>query len=133
MGSGYLLKSLSLNIVRINALESQSVFFAVRSFCINLINKCVMVSTDNSTAVDYVNKMGSAKSELCDDISKTIWGFSASINIWLKNFHIEGKDIREVEKAARDFSNDIEYMIKRRVFKGVICKSFGINDVDLFA
>ena len=116
----------------INALELQSVYFGLRAFLSTLKNKCVMVRVDNSTAVACINKMGSAKSELCDSITRSIWEFCAENCIWLKSCFIKGKDNVEADQASRNFSDDIEYKLKQEVFD-YICQLYGKPDVDLFA
>ena len=46
----------------INILELQAAFFALKSFCRDTIKGHVQLQIDNTTAVAYINNMGSSKS-----------------------------------------------------------------------
>ena len=76
--------------LHINILELKAVFLAIRSFQTHLMNKRVLVASDNVTVVSYLNKQGGTHSlEMC----LMIWRLMALCNpraILLRAQHIQG-------------------------------------------
>ena len=69
--------------LHINILELKAVSLAIRSFKDQCQNQIVLVATDNSTVVAYINKQGGTHSaEMCALLLK--------IMIWCHHYHIPG-------------------------------------------
>jgi len=117
----------------INALELLAILQSLKSFSDRLRLKTVLVRSDNTTAVCYVNAFGGIKSQICDSLAREIWVFCIEHDIYLIAAHIKGVHNVEADRASRVFNDDIEYMVSREVFQQVICSSFGIPEVDCFA
>jgi hypothetical protein len=47
---------------------------------------------DNTTAISYINNMGSITSKKCDKLAKEIWVWCIERNLWLSAWYIPGKD-----------------------------------------
>ena len=59
--------------LHINAIELLAIEFALQSFELEVTNKHVKLSCDNSCAVPYIRNMGGSHSLLCDSIAHRIW------------------------------------------------------------
>ena len=59
----------------INVRELYDVFICLTIFCGNMTGVHLKFELDNTTAVAYINRMGSSKSRLCDAVARTIWAW----------------------------------------------------------
>jgi len=57
----------------INYLELLATFLALKSFCKNVSKVHVLLRSDNTTTVAYLNSMGGMQSLQCDRLTKEIW------------------------------------------------------------
>ena len=117
----------------INALELLAILLSLQSLTTELSMKCVLVRTDNTTAVCYVNEFGGVKSTACDKIAQKIWAHCIQHSIYLVAAHIPGVLNTDADTASRKFNDDIEYTLEGGVFKAYICDTFGTPTVDCFA
>ena len=116
----------------INSLELLAVYFGLRSFCANRKDIHVRVEVDNTTALNYINKMGGVKSEICNEIAKCIWLWCIKKNIWLSAMFIKGVENVEADSLSRHFNERTEWMLKRDIFKKIEAL-WSRPTVDLFA
>ena len=74
----------------INRLEMLAVFLTLKHFHLHLINKVVLIRTDNSTTCHYINKSGGTKSrELCSQSGDLLhWYLQKGIKI--RAVHVPG-------------------------------------------
>ena len=117
--------------LRINVLELKVVSLALQRFKDQCQNQTVLVATDNSTVVAYINKEGGTHSaEMCALLWKIItWGYQ----ITLKAKHIPG--CLNVMAYLLSRSNQVqstEWSLRPQVFKR-ICHKWFTPHVDLFA
>ena len=119
--------------LHINVLELKAVSLALRSFKDQCQNQTVLVETDNSTVVAYINKQGGTHSaEMC----ALLW----KIMIWCHHYHITLRDrhIPGCPNVMADLlsrSNQVqstEWSLHPEVFKQIGQKWFTPH-VDLFA
>ena len=82
--------------VSINALELKAGLFALKVFASDKCSLHVCLMMDNTTAVEYVNKMGTSHSDTCHNISKQIWEFCITRNLWISAAYVPG-----VENSCR--------------------------------
>ena len=76
--------------LHMNILEFKAVFLAIRSFQYHLMNKRVLVASDNATVVSYLNKQGGTHSlEMCL-IVWCLMAFCSPRAILLRGQHIQG-------------------------------------------
>ena len=73
------------NKFHIYAKEMLAIMYTLKSFLQYIKNRHVSVLLDHTTAVGTVNKMGSSKSSLCDEICHKIWEFCHKNNIYNNN------------------------------------------------
>ena len=117
--------------LHINVLEMLAMEFAIRSFYSSGITH-MRVMSDNNTAICYLNNMGGTKSVHCDKISKRIWEFCISKNMWISAAHIPGVDNIESDRGSRTFNDQTEWMISDSVFYD-LCQNYGTPSIDMFA
>lgn len=115
----------------INALELMAVQRAIKAFAEKIKNKTVMVRTDNTSTVHYINSMGGQHSVICNIISTNIWSTIQKMESYLVAAHIPGAENIEADYMSR-LSEHTEWSLSDYVFDQ-ITQTFGSPDVDLFA
>ena len=118
--------------LHINILELKAVSLALRSFNDQCQNQTVLVATDNSTVVAYINKGGTHSAEMCTLLWK-IMTWCHHYHITLKARHIPGCLNVMADLLSR--SNQVqstEWSLHLQVFKQ-ICQMWFTPHVDLFA
>ena len=119
--------------LHINVLELKAVSLALRNFKDQCQNQTVLVATDNSTVVAYINKQGGTHSaEMCALLWK-IMTWCHHYHITLKARHIPGCLNVMADLLSR--SNQVqstEWSLHPQVFKQ-ICQKWFTPNVDLFA
>ena len=75
----------------INYLELLASFHALQCFVSEPRSIHVRLAMDNTTAVSFVNNMGSVRSPSLDSLSKTIWAWCRSRGIFISAQDIPGR------------------------------------------
>jgi hypothetical protein len=118
--------------LHINTLELLAIFNSLCSCFRSLKDIQILVRTDSTTALAYINRQGGCHSLINLKVAKIIWSFCESRNIWVFATYINTKDNVIADRASRsdidlnDFSLDDSSFI-------LICKKFGTPSIDLFA
>ena len=119
--------------LHINVLELKAVSLALRDFKDQCQNQTVLVATDNSTMVAYINKQGGTHSaEMCSLLWKIMTWYH-HYHITLKARHIPGCLNVMADLLSR--SNQVqstEWSLHPQVFKQ-ICQKWFTPHVDLYA
>lgn len=119
--------------MHINERELKAVHLAVLSFRRDITSKKhVRVMSDNSTAIAYINNKGGCKSRVCNKLSQDIWQFCISHKVHISAAHIPGIHNVIADKASRQFIDSAEWMLDPKIFD-LLCREFGVPDIDLFA
>ena len=116
----------------INYLEILAAGLGLKSFCGHLHDTHVLIRTDNTTAVAYLNNMGGIKSRACDRAARDIWVWCKERNIWITAAYLPGRDNTEADRRSRHFNDRTEWMLNKKVFTD-ITKKCGTPQIDLFA
>ena len=116
----------------INYLELLASFLALQSFCKNLRQTHVLLRSDNTTAIAYINKMGGVRSPACNALAQTMWSWCERRQIWLSAVHIPGVQNEVADRKSRVFNDRHEWMLNKRIFTQ-LCSFFGTPVIDLFA
>ncbi|XP_072180692.1 uncharacterized protein [Diadema setosum] len=116
----------------INYLETLAAGFGLKSFCSSLHDVHVLLRSDNTTAVAYLNNMGGIKSKDCDSAARDIWRWCMERNIWVTAAHLPGSENTEADSRSRKFSDRNEWMLNKQAFNKLV-SVFGLPDIDLFA
>ena len=67
-------------------------YYSLRSFKTYFQNKYVKIFSDSLVGVQVINKMGTTKSSICNDIVKNIWLFCVKNKILITAAHIPGAE-----------------------------------------
>ena len=115
-----------------NFLELKAVLLGLKSLCGALSEKHILVQSDNTTAVAYINAMGGIRSIPCNEMAIMIWDWCLNHNIWLGATHIPGSKNIQADKESRVLKESTEWSLSQEVFN-VIQERWGKFDIDLFA
>jgi len=116
----------------INYLELLAVFHALRCFAAQLSNSSILLRVDNSTALSYINRMGSIRFPLLSSLAREIWTWCADRNIFIYAAYIPSAQNCEADAESRVISEGTEWTLENRFFT-IINRRFGQFDIDLFA
>ena len=83
--------------VRINAFALKAGLFALQVFANDKCSLHMRLMMDNTTAVACVNKMGTSHLDTCHSVTKQIWEFCITRNLWISAAYVPG-----VENTAAD-------------------------------
>ena len=116
----------------INALELLGATFGVKAFCKQKKVESVLLKTDNTTVVAYVNRMGGTKSPLLCQLAKELWQWCLSEGIKLKAQHLPGKRNIKADFLSRHLRDRSDWILDAELFQ-MIDDKWGPLQVDLFA
>ena len=116
----------------INVLEMKAILLGLKSFFKDIKNVDILVKSDNTSAVAYVNKMGGTVSKQCDSMARKIWNFCEKRNIWIIASYIPGTENHEADFCSRNFTDNTEWELNNTIFDD-ICDRWGTPTIDLFA
>ena len=125
--------SLPESKLHINYLELKAVLLALKEFQALCTNKVVLIATDNTTVVAYINKEGGMKSGPLCALLWRILTWCASNQVILKARHIPGRLNVIADKLSRlGQTIQTEWSLNPEIFKA-ICDRWHRPQVDLFA
>lgn len=115
----------------INWLEMKASFLVLRLLAKDFRNCTVVINSDNTCTVGYIQKQGGLVREL-NNLCKEIWLWCKERNIWLLAKHVPGLENQIADIKSRKFNDNIEWSLKGDVFDHIVEK-WGLPDIDLFA
>ena len=125
--------SLPESKLHINHLELKAVFLALKEFRTLVCNKTVLVATDNTTVVAYINKEGGMKSGSLCALLWRILSWCTRQQVTLRARHIPGRLNVIADKLSRlGQTIQTEWSLHPAVFQAV-CARWHQPKVDLFA
>ena len=125
--------SLPKSKLHINHLELKAVFLALKEFQTLVFNKTVLVATDNTTVVAYINKEGGMKSGSLCALLWRIRSWCTRQQVTLRARHIPGRLNVIADKLSRlGQTIQTEWSLHPEVFQAV-CSRWHQPQVDLFA
>ncbi|CAA9999089.1 unnamed protein product, partial [Nesidiocoris tenuis] len=68
-------------VCHINYLELYAIFLGLQCFAKNLKDISILIRTDNTTALAYINRMSSVQHELLNNLAREIWTWCESRNL----------------------------------------------------
>ena len=125
--------SLPESKLHINHLELKAVFLALKEFRTLVCNKTVLIATDNTTVVAYINKEGGMKSGSLCALLWRILSWCTRQQVTLRARHIPGRLNVIADKLSRlGQTIQTEWSLHPAVFQAV-CSRWHQPQVDLFA
>lgn len=116
----------------INYLELLAAFLGLKTFTMNLTNCQVLLRVDNTTALSYINRMGGIQYPHLTEITKQLWQYCESRQLFVFASYISSKDNTLADTESRKLHPDIEWQLSDAGFQQVVTK-LGTPEVDLFA
>lgn len=116
----------------INYLELLASFIALKIFAKNLNDCQILLRIDNTTAISYINRMGSIQFPHLSQISREIWQWCETRKIFLFAAYIRSCDNVVADAESRKTHPDIEWELADWAFQELVNK-FSKPEVDLFA
>lgn len=116
----------------INFLELKAILLAIKCFAGGYKNGNILIRTDNTTALSYVNRMGSVQHQNLHELSKQIWNFCERRNIFLVASYISSQDNWRADYESRVLPDETEWSLAEFAFNRVT-EVFGMPEIDLFA
>lgn len=117
--------------LHINILELKAIFFALKCFVGNLTSINILLRVDNTTAISYVNRMGSVQHLLLNSIAREMWQWCEARNIWIFASYVKSEE-NKADKDSRILSAETEWELADFAFKNIVMV-FGKPEIDLFA
>ena len=119
--------------LHINHLELKAVFLALKEFRTLVCNKTVLIATDNTTVVAYINKEGGMKSGSLCALLWRILSWCTRQQVTLRARHIPGRLNVIADKLSRlGQTIQTDWSLHPAVFQAV-CSRWHQPQVDLFA
>lgn len=123
---------LNMQSFHINYLELKAAFLALQSFASDSKSKSILLKIDNTTAISYINRMGSIKYENLNSLAREIWEWCQIRDIWIHASYINSKDNWEADIQSRIRISDSEWELSKQGFQKIV-RTLGKPSVDLFA
>ena len=114
-----------------NAREMMGVVMAMKSFEKNLTGKCVLIQSDNTTVVCYINRNG-GRSTLLSRMAEDLWKWCAARGISCRARHLPGLLNIRADKVSRPRLDRSDSRLNPRFFDQIQALH-GPHQVDLFA
>jgi len=121
-------------VFHINKLELIAIEYGLKTFFKEFRNKSILVRTDNTTAIAYINRFGGCKSPDLHEVAKTIWTWCEAKDIWLTASYISSSQnyLADFESRKARREADSEWTLNTKYFD-IVTKELGMPDIDLFA
>ncbi|KAL0195088.1 hypothetical protein M9458_008660, partial [Cirrhinus mrigala] len=116
----------------VNCLELLAVFLALRQFLPMLRHKHVLVRTDNTATVEYINHQGGLRSRHMLQLARHLLLWSQTQLKLLRAVHIPGELNRAADALSRQLTHPGEWRLHPQVVQQIWSR-FSRAQVDLFA
>jgi hypothetical protein len=116
----------------INYLELKAIYLALQCFTKNLANQYILIRSDNTTAVSYINRMGSVRFPKLANLARKIWRFCEAKNNFLTASYIPTGANLQADRESRTLLPDTEWSLSDNMFRQIV-SHFGRPEIDLFA
>ena len=119
--------------LHINHLELLAVFLALQQFQETVQNKSVMVATDNTTVVAYINKQGGTHSPALNQLTMELYSWLNLHHVVLRARHVPGSlNVIADQLSRRNQILPTEWSLLPRIFQA-LTRIWPRPHVDLFA
>jgi len=115
----------------INVLELLAIKHALSSLVIDQ-NISILIRSDNTTAIAYVNNFGGCKSPSCHSVAKDIWEWCQPRNNWLHASYISSSNNYLADELSRKELDNSDFKLNVSIFRELVNK-YGTPYIDLFA
>ena len=117
----------------INVFELKAILYSFKTIMTDVRDTHIKVLSDNTTAVQTVNKMGTSRSRSCNSVVREIWDWLISQNNWVTVSYIPGVYNEEADALSRLNETSSEWMLDPHVFNNIMSHFQFKPEIDLFA
>ena len=117
----------------INYLELLVVFLGLKTFCSSKHDCHIRLMIDNTAAVAVINHTGTSHSDPLNRLTKEIWSWCITRNIWLSAAHIAGKCNIQADLKSRHSVTETELMLNSTLLSNALSELDFTPEIDLFA
>ena len=125
--------SLDERMDHINIKELKSVLFAFLSLFRSTFSCSILIRSDNSTVVSYINKQGGTSCKILCGLALELWQFCVSRSISISALHIAGELNSYADKLSRLEASDHDYFLSSSMFSSLSKAIDFPLKLDLFA
>jgi hypothetical protein len=118
-------------LLHINHLELKAIHFALLAFK-DISNQSVLIRTDNTTCVAYINHQGGTMSAALSKSTEEIWNLCLERTLKIQAEHIPGIQNVIADQASRMKTDRHDWMLNPTIFQK-LNRIWGPFQVDLFA
>lgn len=119
-------------VEHINLLELKAAFYGLKCFAKDLRSCELLLRVDNTTALSYINKMGSIQYPKLSNLCRKIWQWCEERDLWIFASYIKSSENTDADVESRIISEETEWELNNREYR-IIENKFGKFDIDLFA
>jgi len=119
-------------LLHINTLELFAVELTLQTFCSEFSNVNILVRTDSTTGIAYINKKGGCRSRVNHIFAKRIWKWCEEREINIRATYINTKANYIADAASREEVDDTDFSLDMDAYN-IIIAELGCPEVDLFA
>ncbi|KAJ8967953.1 hypothetical protein NQ317_003543, partial [Molorchus minor] len=99
------------NTNHINYLELQAIYLGLQCFAKDAKNCNILIRADNTTAVSYINRMGSVRFLNLANLARAIWQWCEARNIWLVASYIQSQHNKDADTESRILPRETEWSL----------------------
>ena len=103
--------------LHINTLEFKAVIFAFLCFFRSSYNSSILIHSDSSTVVAYINNQGGTTSARLCNLSLELWEFCIKRNLSISAVHLPGIKNTRADYLSRLENNDHSYSLSNEYFE----------------
>lgn len=116
----------------INVLEMEAVLRTVKNFLPYLKNQQVLIRSDNTTVVQFINKQGGTRSASLCYLTWELWNLAIKHNFMIKAAYVAGKMNLLADHLSRVKIRPSEWTLNNQIVQ-MLFRRWGTPMIDLFA
>lgn len=116
----------------INYLELLAIKYGLEKLASDVKNSQILIRSDNTTAISYINKMGGSRFLQYYYLAHEIWTWAQERHNFIIASYIPSKENKVADYLSRLPNPDTEWSLSESAFRKIV-ECFGMPDIDLFA
>lgn len=119
--------------LHINIREMKAVLFLFQCFYRQTSDCSILIKTDNTSVVAYINNQGGTCSARLCVLALKLWSFCICRNIKIHALHVPGIENSKADALSRMSTNDHSYSLSQDIFLSIQSKLSFCLSIDCFA
>jgi hypothetical protein len=118
--------------LHINVLELKAIQLGLHIFANDKSDVKILIRTDSTTAISYVNKYGGCRSDKCHAVAVQFWKWCEIRKILIHASYISSSNNYIADRLSRMSLDESDYSLHYESYN-LICKTFGNPMIDYFS